>query len=89
MKRLNQKSIRKKKFYMESWIKKGLNIKGDTKRGDIHIQVATLNVNMTFEGEAGGVLTLTLELRQNDIFLILMWNNFNICRITYATNIEK
>ena len=55
MKRLKEKSIRKKKFYMESWIKKGLNIKGDTKRGDIHIQVATLNVNMTFEGEAGGV----------------------------------
>ena len=27
------------------------------------------------------LLTLTLELWQNDIFLILMWNNFTICRI--------
>ena len=49
-------------------------------RGDIHTQVATLNINMTlffFEGGeggegAGGFLTLTLKLWQNDIFLILM-----------------
>ena len=27
------------------------------------------------------VLTLTLELWQSDIFLILMWNDFTICRI--------
>ena len=43
---------------------------------DIHTQVETLNVNMTFGGGGemgvGGVLTLTLELWQNDIFLILM-----------------
>ena len=45
-------------------------------RGDIHTQVATLNVNMTFAGARGegGVelLILTLELCQNDFFLILM-----------------
>ena len=28
-----------------------------------------------------GLLTLMLELWQNDIFLILMWKNFTICRI--------
>ena len=41
---------------------------------------------MTFgggEGEVGGevLLTLTLELWQNDTFLMLMWNYFIICRI--------
>ena len=52
-------------------------------RGDIHTQVAMLNVNMTFggwgrEGRGWGLLTFTLELWQNDIFLILIWNNFTI-----------
>ena len=39
-------------------------------RGNIHTQAVTLNVKMTFGG--WGLLTLTLELWQNDIFLILM-----------------
>ena len=50
---------------------------------------------MTFGGAGGGegaeggegvLLTLTLELWQNDIFLILMRNNFTIM-LDYATNI--
>ena len=54
------------------------DIKYGRLRGDIHTQVATLYVNMTFRE---GLLTLTLELWQNDIFLVLMWSNFTICRI--------
>ena len=43
-------------------------------RGDIHTQVATLNTNMKFAGYGvrWGLLTFTLALWQNDIFLILM-----------------
>ena len=44
-------------------------------RGDIHTQVAILNVNMMFAGdggEGGSFLTLTLELWQNDVFVNLM-----------------
>ena len=44
---------------------------GRTLRGDIHTQVATLNVNMTW-GWGWGLLILTLELQQNDIILILL-----------------
>ena len=40
--------------------------------GDIHTQVAMLNINMTFGGRGGGLLILMLELWQNDIFLILI-----------------
>ena len=41
-------------------------------RGDIHTQVAMLNINMMFGVWGWGLLTLMLELWQNDIFLILM-----------------
>ena len=48
-------------------------------RGDTHTQVAMLDVNMAFQGRE--MLTLTLELWQNDIFLILMLNNVTMSRI--------
>ena len=42
-------------------------------RGDIHTQVATRNVNMTFGGMGVGFADLLmLEWWQNDIILILM-----------------
>ena len=59
-------------------------------RGDIHTQVAALNINMTFArfGVGCGLLTLTLALWQIDIFLILMWNILTMCRIMQLIETE-
>ena len=44
---------------------------------DIHTQVVMLNNHL----RGRGLLNLMLELWQNDIFLILMWNNLTMCQI--------